>query len=376
MKNTIKDMKNYIILILIGIFTYWGLNNLSLLGNIIKTIYNVLIPFLLGGAIAFILNIPATKIENYLLKHNNKKNKGLIRVISIVCSLSIFLIVILFIAFLLIPELINNIELLLNNIPGLINDIQTFIINLLDKYPEIQIEIKAMFNESGNISNIISNILNYIINGAVGFISSLVSSFVTIFTAIIFSIYMLSQKEYLAKGTKKIMYAMMSKENATKLTNIGTLANKTFSKFISGQCVEAIILGLIIFFASVIFRFPYALIIAVLTAITALIPIFGALIAMVVGALLIAITSPIQALIFILVFLIIQQIEGNFIYPKVVGKSVGLSPMWTLLAITVGGNLFGILGMLIGLPLASIAYALVKDMVNNKLKNKEIEVIK
>lgn len=377
MKNTIKDMKNYIILILIGIFSYWGLNNLNLLWNIIKTIYNVLLPFILGGVIAFVLNIPATKIENYLLKHSKKKkNKGLIRIISIICSLSIFLLVILFIAFLLIPELIANIELLLNNIPSLINNIQTFIIDLLDKYPEIQTEIKTMFNESGNISNIISNVLNYIINGAVDFIGNIISSFVTIFTAIIFSIYMLGQKEYLIRGTKKIMYATMNKEYTNKLINIGTVANTTFSKFVSGQLVEAIILGIIIFVVSLIFKFPYALIIAVLTTVTALIPIFGALIAMVLGALLIAITSPIQALIFIVVFLIIQQIEGNFIYPKVVGKSVGLSPMWTLLAITVGGNLFGIPGMLIGLPLASIAYALVKEIVNNKLKDKKIEIDK
>lgn len=377
MKNTIKELKNYIILILIAVFSYWGLNNLNLLGDILKTIYNVLLPFILGGIIAFILNIPATKIENFLLKHSKKKkSKAPVRIISIIISLLIFLLVILFVAFLLIPELIENIELLMKSIPNLISNIETFILDLLDKYPDIQTEIKNMFSEAGNISDIVSNILNYIVNGAVGFISSLVSSFVTIFTAIIFSIYMLSQKEYLARGTKKIMYATMNKEHVNKLTNIGSLANKTFSKFISGQCVEAIILGLIIFFVSIIFRFPYALIIAVLTAITALVPIFGALIAMIVDAILIAITSPIQALIFIIVFQVIQQIEGNFIYPKVVGKSVGLSPMWTLLAITVGGNLFGIAGMLIGLPLASIAYALIKELVNNKLKEKQIEISK
>ena len=166
----------------------------------------------------------------------------------------------------------------------------------------------------------------------------------------------------------------MSKEKVYKITEIGSLANKTFSKFISGQCVEAIILGLIIFFTSIIFRFPYSLIIAVLTAVTALIPIFGALIAMLVGAILIAITNPIQAIIFMVVFQIVQQIEGNFIYPKVVGKSVGLSPLWTLLAITVGGNLFGIPGMLLGLPLASVVYALIKEFVNTRLKEKDIKI--
>ena len=127
------------------------------------------------------------------------------------------------------------------------------------------------------------------------------------------------------------------------------------------------------FIAFEIFRFPYALIIAVLTSVTALIPIFGALIAMIIGAILIAITNPIQAIVFMAVFQIVQQIEGNFIYPKVVGKSVGLSPMWTLLAITTGGNLFGIPGMLIGLPLASIIYALIRETINNKIKQKNIK---
>jgi len=373
--NNLKELKNYIILILIAIITYWFLNNLELLGNILINIYNIFFPFILGGTIAFILNIPVTKIETYLIKINkNKKNNGLIRTISIIISLLIFLIIILFISLLLIPELVSNIELLLNNIPKLISNIETFTLNLLDKYPNIQVQIKDLFSETGNITNIVSNILNYIINGAVGFISSLVSSFITIFTSLIFSIYILSQKEYLIRGTKKIIYATMSNEKIKKITNIGNLTNQIFSKFISGQCVEAIILGLIIFITSIIFRFPYALIIAVLTTITALIPVFGALIAMVVGAILIAITSPIKAFIFVLVFLVIQQIEGNFIYPKVVGKSVGLSPMWTLLAITVGGELFGVTGMLIGLPLASVVYTLIREFVNNKLKEKQIKI--
>ena len=152
------------------------------------------------------------------------------------------------------------------------------------------------------------------------------------------------------------------------------MTNKTFSKFISGQCLEAVIVGILMFIAFSLFKFPYALIIAVLTAITALIPIFGALIAMVVGAILIGLNNPMQVILFIIVFLVIQQIEGNLIYPKVVGKSVGLSPIWTLLSITVGGNLFGIPGMLLGLPIASIVYAFIKSTVNNRLKEKQIEI--
>ena len=374
--NSIKKMKDYIILILIAIFTYWGLNNINLIGKALAKIIAIFLPFILGGVIAFILNIPTTKIESYLLKTKKKKTDiGIIRTVSIILSLLLFLSIILFVAFLLIPELVENIESLTKSIPSLITTVEEGTLELLAKYPDIQLQIKDIFSQTGNIKDIISNILNYIINGAVGLISSLVSGFVTFFTAIIFSVYMLSQKEYLVRGTKKIIYATLPQSKADKLTKIGVLANQTFSKFISGQCVEAIILGLIIFIVCLIFRFPYALLIAVLTAITALIPIFGALIAMIIGVVLIGINSPIQAIIFMLVFQVVQQLEGNFIYPKVVGASVGLSPMWTLLAITVGGNIMGIPGMLIGLPIASIAYALIKETINYKLKEKQIQII-
>ena len=309
------------------------------------------------------------KIENFLNKKIKNKKK-IVRIISVVLSLLIFIIVIIFVAFLLLPQLISNIELLINSMPQLISSIQNFIIDLLDKYPDIQIEIERIFNEIGNINNVITTILKCFVSGAISFISSLVSSIITLFTGIVFAIYMLSQKEYLKNCFKKLMYAYIKKDHVDKIMDIFKLSSITFSKFISGQCVEAVILGTIFFVVLSVFRFPYALIISVLTAVTALIPIFGAMIAMVVGSILIATTSPIQALIFIIVFQIIQQIEGNFIYPKVVGKSVGLSPMWTLLAITVGGNLYGIIGMLLGLPLASIVYALVKNDVNKKIKEK------
>lgn len=368
-----SDMKKYITLILIGVLSYWGLNNLDIFGGIISTVFSVLLPFILGGVIAFILNIPMTKIES-LLKKKIKKKDGLVRIISIVLSLLLFVLVIAFVAFLLIPELVENIEMLMKNIPGLIDKVEVFVLDLLDKYPEIQLEIEDLFASTGNISDVISSILNYFVNGAVGFISGLVSGFVTIFTAIIFSIYMLSQKEYLIRGAKKLVYACFNKGRSDKLMEIGCMANKTFSKFISGQCVDAAILGVIMFIVLSICRFPYALVISVLTAVTALVPIFGAMFAMAIGAILIAISNPLQSLLFILVFQIVQQIEGNFIYPKVVGKSVGLSPMWTLLAITTGGSLFGIVGMLIGLPIASLVYAIVTGIVNDRLNQKQIEV--
>lgn len=374
--SNLEEFKKWVIIVLIGVVAFWGLNNLKIIGGWLGNIYTVFSPFILGFVLAYILNIPTMKMEKLLKAAIPDKYeddyKGLIRVVSIILSLLLLIGIFVIIAFLLIPELIENIELLMKNIPGLIDKIEVFTIDLLDKYPEVQLEIKNAFSQTGNVTKIVSSVLNYMLNGAIGFVSDIVSGFVTIFTGLIFAIYMLAQKESLIDKIKKMVMAYLDKKKYKKLFEIGRLANKTFTSFISGQCVEAVILGVIIFVVSLLCGFPYALLIAVLTAITALIPIFGAFIALGVGALLIAITNPIQAVIFIGVFLVIQQIEGNFIYPKVVGKSVGLSPLFTLLAITVGGNMFGVVGMLVGLPLASVVYALIKESVSDKLRDKNL----
>jgi len=372
MKNN-EELKKWIILILIAIVSYWGINNLGLIFGIVGKFLNVLLPFIIGIALAYILNIPMTKIENFIKsKLKNKNSKIPVRIISIVLSLVLLVLVVAIVLLMLIPELVENIELLIQNIPTLISNVENWIINLLDKYPDMQYEIEKVFDENANINGVLIGVLNYVVNGSINLISGLVSGVITIFTSLIFAIYMLGQKEYLQESLKKIIYAYTKKEYANKIMEVGKLSNNIFSKFISGQCLEAVILGLIFFVVLSIFRFPYALLISVLITITALIPIFGAMIAMVIGAILIAITNPFQAFIFILVFLVVQQIEGNFIYPKVVGKSVGLSPLWTLLAITVGGGLFGIVGMLIGLPVASIIYSLVTNDANKRLVKKKV----
>lgn len=377
--DSLNEMKKWIVLVLVGVLAFWGLNNLELIFDVLGNIYRVFSPFILGFVLAYILNIPMMKVEKLLKKvipdKYEDKYSGVIRLVSIILSILLLVLIIAFVGFLLIPELIENIESLMNNIPAFIEGGKDWVINLLDKYPDVQREIEVMFAESGNVSGIVSSIFTYIINGIVGFVSGFVGGFVYIFTGIIFAIYMLCQKEYLVDGIKRLVYAFADKRKANKIMDISKLTNKTFSKFISGQCVEAVILGTIMFVVCLLGRFPYALIIGVLTALTALIPIFGAFIACGVGAVLIAITNPLQALIFIAVFVIIQQIEGNVIYPKVVGKSVGLSPLWTLLAITVGGNLCGVVGMIIGLPLASVVYAIGKESIKKKLDRKDIEIM-
>lgn len=368
------DFKDYVLLIGIAILLYWSASNYLVIINMFKHLSKIIFPFLLGGIIAFIINVPMRKIERFIKDKFHFKRKSLLRGTSITFSLLLAVIVLVVVLFLLLPELIENIKSLLQSIPGLLKNLEIFMLDVSSKYPDIQKQIQDLFMDSGNIGSIISQALNYILNGAVKFISNFVSGCVTFFTALIFAIYLLSQKEYVCISIKKVLYAFFSKKRAKRFIEIGKLANSTFSNFISGQCLEAIILGSIVFVVSLILRFPYAIIIAVFTTITALIPIFGAIIANVLGTILIALVNPLQALVFVVVFLLIQQIENNFIYPKVVGKSVGLSPMWTLFAITVGGALFGVVGMLFGLPLASVLYALFRDAVNDRLKSRLIVI--
>ena len=372
MKKELLEIRKYIILVLIGILAYWSLNNYMIFFNIFKTIINVFKPFALAGIIAFILNIPMIKTEKIIKQKFNLPDKTT-RIISIVSSILIFVLVILFVALLLIPELIENIKALIVTVPQIIIDAENFIINLLDQSPDVQSQIKDMFQNSSNVSDLASNVLNYVVNGSVTFIKSIISSFVTIFTSIVFAFYILVQKETIVLGIKKFINASVTKEESKKINEIAKITNKTFSKFLTGQCLDASILGIIMFIVLTIFGIPYALLISVLTAITALIPVFGAWIAMIVGVLLIMISNPAQAIIFVLIFLILQQIENNFIYPKIVGGSVGLSPMWTLIAISIGGSLFGVIGMLIGLPLASVLYSIFKNTINEKLKEKKID---
>jgi len=372
--NNKNDLKKIIMILVIGIVAYLMITNFEFIVSLVSKIYHAMFPFILGIVLAFILNIPMMKIETLLNNlQKNKTKKIPTRGIAITLSLIIFILFIVFVSFELVPELVNNIEALIKSIPSIINEIKIYLTNLLKDFPDIQKQILNMFNNNASFNDLLMNLLNNIVNGSIGFISNLVSSLITIFTSLVFAIYMLAQKESLIKGIKKIVKAYLPEKSHKKVMDIAELSNQTFTRFISGQCLEALILGCIFFVLLTLFQFPYALLISVITTITALIPIFGALIAMVIGAILIATINPLQALLFVGLYLIIQQIEGNLIYPRVVGKSVGLSPIWTLLAVTVGGSLFGIVGMLIGLPLASILYAIFKKDLSSRLKEKTIK---
>lgn len=354
----------------------WLLNNISNLGIIFAGVWKLLAPFAVGGMIAFVMNIPMTKIEGLLVGKKNPKKRKWARGVAIAITLILFLGIISFTLFLLVPELVNNLKCLAERIPGFLDGIQSWLMQIADNNPNWKAQIIDIANNltsSNSVQNIVTNSLNSLVDSSKGFIASVTSGITTAVLAIVFAIYLLGQKEYLIHGSKKLVYAFVSKKYADKTIEIASLANKTFGGFVSGQCLEAIILSAIFFLVLFVGGFPYALLISVITFVLAFVPMFGATFSAIIGTVLIFPISPIRAIIFLLLSFVIQQIENNLIYPKVVGKSVGLAGIWTLVAIIIFGSLFGIIGMIIGLPIASIAYALLGETVNKKLEEKRLK---
>ena len=233
-----------------------------------------------------------------------------------------------------------------------------------------------------NWDSIIQTAIDFLKNGAGSVLNStftvartVISYLVNFFIGFVFACYILLQKEKLSRQIKKVLYAFLPEKAVQKTLDVASLSYRTFSSFVTGQCLEAVILGTMFFVVMSIFQFPYALLIGVVIAFTALIPIFGAFIGCVIGAFLILVVNPMKALMFIILFLVLQQIEGNLIYPHVVGGSVGLPSIWVLLAVTVGGSLMGVLGMLIFIPLFSVLYALFREFVYKRLKERGIHDI-
>lgn len=373
MKNKIDtELKRGLILITFGICLYVLLENVSFVINLTKTILTIFMPFLLGLIIAFILNVPMSLIEKRLNKNKKLKinNANIKRSISLTMSIVAVILILFFVIALIIPDLGKTITSFVDQIPTMITNLEESLrelsinhptinnwLNKIDLNPEaIKIQMESLLKTAG--SGILSTSFNFIV--------SIISGIANFVIALIFAIYVLAEKEKLSSQFRIVLSSFIKGKYVRRFFEITNIANRTFSKFISGQCLEACILGMLCFIGMTIFKFPYALSISVLVALTALIPVFGAFIAMIIGALLISTTSFSMMIWFVLFFLILQQIEGNLIYPKVVGNSVGLPAIWTMMAVTIGGSCFGILGMLVSVPISSIVYGLVKEYIQKK----------
>lgn len=368
-KDTVNKIRNLILFTVFIVIV--GINYQKLLG-LLGDMMGIITPFLIGAVIAFVLNVPMRSIEHHLMPKKEYKWR---RPVSLCLTILLVLGVLGLVTFVVAPELFNTILGLQSSIPIFFNESKQNVEALFVQYPEvvdyinsIQIDWKQVIEDMVSFLTIgAGTVLNSTISAAFSFASGVVNFGI----GFIFSVYILLQKETLARQMKRLIKAYLPEQMDRRIVDVAVLTERTFSKFLAGQCLEAVILGTMFFITLTIFGMPYAVLIGVLIAFTALIPIFGAFIGAVVGTFLMLMISPVSALTFVIIFLVLQQLEGNLIYPYVVGNSVGLPSIWVLVAVTVGGSAFGIAGMLIFIPLCSVLYTLLRQEVNGRLKKKQ-----
>ena len=364
-----KKLKKQITeLIIFSGITLWIVFNYKLFFDFVNFVLKLAMPIVVGIAIAFIINVPMRQIENKIFKIEKRKHKKLIRLISLLLSIVIIFGILALILFLIIPEFIEAIGTLGKNLPKSLDWINSVIGKVSNISPVVDDYVKNI-----NVGHLVSSVginANNVINIMISFLSSAISKVVMFFFGFIIAIYILADKENLGRQAKKIIYAFFNTKVSDEIIRIYRLTNTTFTNFITGQCLDACLTGFEFFIILSIIKIPYALILGVLFAVTALIPYIGAFITLVVGAILVAVSNPINAVWYIIVFFVLQQFDDNFTYPKILGKSVGLPALWALIAVLIGGSIFGFIGMIISIPISSVLYTLLKEFVNYRLAKK------
>ena len=380
-----ENMRKIRWLIAFAVLLYLGIQNLAVVLKYVKLLWGLLLPFVLGGAMAFVLNVPMSFIERHLFgkvrEKNNKAGKAaskLARPVSLVLSIVFVILLILIVVLVVAPELGTTLVSVVKKVEEDIPLAQKWITDTFNGDSEI---VKWASAIEIDPQKILDSIVSVLKNGADNLVSStitvtmgIVSMAVNFAIGFVFACYVLLQKEKLGKQVLKATYAILPVKVVEYQSHVCTLASKIFASFITGQCIEAVILGSMFFVTMTIGRFPYAMLIGVLISFTALIPVFGGIIGCWVGFFLILMVSPLKAFMFLGLFVILQQIEGNLIYPHVVGNSVGLPAIWVLVAVTLGGNLMVIVGMLIFIPLVSVLYTLFREWVYARLDKKKVKI--
>ncbi|MCB7127666.1 MAG: AI-2E family transporter [Lachnospiraceae bacterium] len=378
-KMSIKKIRELIVFTALLVVALW---KFDVVLGVLKTIWDIIFPFVLGGAIAFLTNVPMSFLEKKIFENVKKKNKivrKLKRPISLILTIVLVVGVIALVMFGVIPQLTRTMGTLVTSINDFIPQMQSWIGEFFHNNQEImnlvdQIEFDPDQAIKWGIS-LLGNGAGNMMNTTMSAVGSIVSGVATFFIAFSFACYILFQKENLHIQIRKVFFAFLPRQKADTFLKVCSLTYRTFANFLAGQCLEAVILGSMFVVTLSILRMPYALLIGILIAFTALIPIFGAFIGCAVGSFLIFMVNPQQAILFVIVFLVLQQIEGNLIYPHVVGESVGLPSIWVLAAVTIGGNLMGIVGMLVFIPLLSVLYTIFREFVYLRLKKQNIKQV-
>lgn len=379
-----KKMLYPMILIAFAIILYLGLSNTEVIVKFLKGVFNVIFPLVLGLAIAFIVNVLLRQLERFWMyiwrKAKKDTYKKFKRPVCLTLSVLIFIGIIFALIFMVVPEIIRTTKSLVDMIPTYVANFNEWwggVVVFADKHgvtlPEVSFNAEKA---TDMISEFLNKNTNTLFDTTIGITSSILGGLFDGVLGVSFSIYILAEKEMLTRWAKKIVYAYLKEEKADKIVGFAKLTSQTFTNFITGQFIEAVIIGVLCFIGMSILRMPYASIISVLVGATALIPILGAYIGTIIGAFLILLVSPIKAFIFVLFIIVLQQLEGNLIYPKVVGKSIGIPGILVLAAVTIGAKLFGVAGMLIGVPACAVIYCLLRESIGKRLhENKLIEKI-
>lgn len=370
-EDLIKNRKVLMVALLLVVVLFW-----SRISEALSFLTGILKPFILGGALAFILNLPLSFLEKKVFRNLKGRGEKFKRPLSIFLSLVFVLLLILILLLTVVPEVISAFESIISSIPSLVTRVESWSNDVLT--PVLKNNPELLKSLETNWDSLLSKSLSFLKDGLSSLLSStlvaansLISSITSFVVALIFAIYVLGDKERLERQFRSLLKAYTSKETEEYVLHVFSVLHRSFSSFISGQCLEAVILGSIFILVLSILRFPYSVMIGVVVMFSALLPIVGAFIACIFGAFIILLSSPVKALYFVVIFLIIQQLENNLIYPRVVGSSVGLPALWVFFAVTLGGALFGVLGMLFFIPVFSAVFVLLKEDVGRRIRLKE-----
>ncbi len=360
------------------ILLYWLLHSPERVNAILGGIWKIFAPFGVGAALAFVLNVPMRAIEKCL---NGIKKDSIRRGLGILLTFVAVLVVLTAVVWLVIPQVVDTVESLVAVLPDFFRRVYESAVEFVEEHPDLQKWLADNTDfETVNWSEWLQRILSWMSSSLTDMVDKVLGAVVSFSTGIfngvlslVFGIYCLARKEILARQGRRILYSFLPEKVSDEIIRILRMTNATFSRFLSGQCLEALILGSMFAVTMPIFGMPFMPLISVVIAVTALVPIVGAFVGCVLGAFFILVQNPVLAFWFVVMFLILQQIEGNLIYPRVVGSSIGLPGMWVLVAVAVGGDLMGIGGMLLMIPLASVMYALAREITNNRLAAKGID---
>ena len=372
-----KTMRNIFLLIAGSLVFGWLLLDTARASTVFSTIWGLISPFVVGACIAFVFNVPMRAIERQL---DGIRNTGLRRSLAIILTIAALVLVVMFVVELLVPQIGATVDSLAEKIPAFIDRTANMLMNWMEENPELKDWIYETTDlEKIDWAGIVKNVVAFLgervstwMGGAVNVIGSVTSGIVNLFIGIVFAFYCLSRKEILARQGRRILYSTLPEKAADEIIRILRLTNSTFSNFISGQGLEAVILGCLFAVAMAIFKMPYIPLVSVTIAVTALVPVVGAFVGCIVGAFFILVDDPLLAVTFVIMFLVIQQLENNLIYPRVVGTSIGLPGMWVLVAVTIGGEIMGVGGMLLMIPLTSVLYTLAREFTDKRLTARNI----